>query len=159
VYKTITKDQSTDNWQAVYLLVKDKDEQYVEVCHGHFNTLLVKEGDQVVEGQGIGLEGNKGYVMMGGQVITKAMQDKGDQRGTHTHTSYRPVRRVKTTNAKKHYLLAVAGTRYRDQEGFYYEIVHQTNKGYVDPLLYTHQNTIMEDIMMIMRLSDKLNFK
>ena len=153
VYKTIERHQSKEGWQGVYMLVQDGDD-FVEVCHGHFNTILVKAGDQVLEGQGVGLEGNKGYVISGGTVITPAMQDAGDQRGAHTHTSFRPVRRVKRVNSKRFYLQTAEGVAYKDQDGFYYEIINQDNgsRGCVDPMLYHHQNSIMENITAIRRL-------
>lgn len=158
VYKTITSDQSGENWQAVYMLVKQSDDIFVEVTQGHFNKLLVKEGQYLVEYQAIGLEGNKGKVRSGGVEITPAMQKAGDQRGTHTHTSYRPTYRVKETKRGANYLMTRAGTKFKDPEGYYYEIIHKDSatRGCVNPREYEYKNTMMEDLLMLTKLLTKL---
>lgn len=158
VYKTITKEQSKENWQGVYMLVHDYGDNYVEICQGHFNKIMVKEGQDILEHTVIGLEGNKGFVFSGGQRITKEMQDAGDQRGTHTHTSYRPVTRVKKVRSGKYYLLTNTGIKYKDKDGYFYEITHQDNgvKGMVDPYLYEYKNTMLEDLKMASRILLKL---
>lgn len=149
IYKII--ENPVSNWAGTYQLVPEQGDEYVEICQGHFNKVLVKEGDTVIEGQHLGLEGNKGMVFSGGVRITPEMQDAGDRRGTHTHTQYRPVRRVKQARRGRHYLNANNGNRYRDAEGYFYEIIQNDNgfRGCVDPMRYHRENTIMEDIRMI----------
>lgn len=153
VYKVITSDKSSENWQGIYQLVHDRGEMYVEVVQGHFNKILVKEGDSIIEGQAWGLEGNKGYVFSGQGQITPEMQKAGDKRGAHVHTSYRPVIRVKKTKADNYYLLTIKGTKYKDGEGYYYEITHKDNgvKGNVDPFNYLYKNTIFEDMAILIK--------
>lgn len=154
VYKIVTSDQNVENWQGVYMLAKENDTDYVEIVQGHFNKILVTEGQELLEYTAIGLEGNKGFVFTGGGQITPAMQKAGDKRGAHTHTSYRPVKRVKRPNSKKFYLLNVKGQKYRDEEGYYYEIVHENDgtKGCVNPRNYQYKNSIIEDIAMVTKL-------
>lgn len=154
VYKTITKNQSKENWQGVYMLVHDDGDKYVEVCQGHFNEITVKSGEFIPEFTVIGLEGNKGFVFSGGKQITPEMQEAGDKRGAHTHTSYRPVKRVKRAQGGRYHLLTISGTKYRDSEGYYYEIINQDNgfKGMVDPMVYEHKNTMLEDLKMAAKI-------
>lgn len=140
VYKTIHSNQSSQNWQGVYMLVPMFDDFYMEICQGHFNEILVKQGDTVREGQPIGREGNKGYVFFNTTQITPEMQRGGDTRGAHTHTSFRPVERVLKTEKGQHYLQTVTGERYKDNDGGYYRILHNDNglKGYIDPMQYKY---------------------
>lgn len=154
VYKVFRKENSSENWQGVYMLVHDKDDEFVEVCQGHFNTILVREGYHILEGTVIGLEGNKGYVFSGGVQITPAMQEAGDKRGHHVHTSYRPVRRVSRVKRGEQYLLTVAGVKYQDPAGNYYEIINKDNgfKGCVNPYLYLYENSIQEKLTLLQRL-------
>lgn len=153
IYKVITKEQSRENWQGIYQLVHESGESYIEVCMGHFNEIFVKEGEYAVERQFAGKEGNKGFVFTGGIEITKTMQEAGDQRAHHVHTSYRPVTRVMLKDRNKFYLLNRDGTTFRDKEGYCYEI-RDTNdfKGYVDPLLYRYENSFWEEAVAISRL-------
>jgi hypothetical protein len=156
VYKIITSDISKENWQGVYMLVPHGD-AFVEICQGHFNKILVKEGERILEHTVIGLEGNKGYVFQGGVQITPEMQRAGDQRGTHTHTSYRPVKRVKRVTSGEHYLLTSKNVKYQDKEGYYYEILAPGEmKGYVDPMIFEYENTMLEDLKMAAKVLLKL---
>lgn len=159
VYKVIESHQSKENWQGVYMLVDDG-ENVVEVIQGHFNTVIAEEGYFYPEGAVIGLEGNKGYVFSGGVQITPAMQKAGDQRGTHTHTAYRPVRKVSKTKRSEFYLLDIHGKKYQ-KDGFYFEIIHKNNgyNGCVNPYLYLDEDTIPESISMIRKLLDWIKNK
>jgi len=153
VYKVFNAGQSRDNWRGVYQIVHESGDNYVEVCMGHFNEIFVNEGDYVVERQFAGKEGNKGFVFTGGIQITKEMQDAGDKRAHHVHTSTRPVIRKMIKEKGKYYLLNRNGTIFRDKDGYCYEI-RDTNdfKGYVDPLIYRHENSLMEDALAIGKL-------
>ena len=143
---------SKENWQGVYMLVPHG-EAFIEICQGHFNKIFVKEGQKIVEGTYIGLEGNKGFVFKGGIQITPEMQKAGDQRGTHTHTSYRPTKRVKRPQGDAHYLLTTKGTKYKDDEGFYYEIIANGDlKGYIDPMIFEYKNSMLEEIKMLAKV-------
>jgi hypothetical protein len=124
------------------------------VIQGHFNKILVKEGENIPEAAVIGLEGNKGFVFSGGQRITTEMQKAGDKRGTHTHTSYRPVQRVRTIKSGQHYLNTAKGTRYKDKDGYYYQIVYRDNniKGHVDPYWYQDEDDWREKLAILARL-------
>jgi hypothetical protein len=139
VYKVILSNQSKENWQGVYMLVDLTDEITMEICQGHFNKILVNEGEWIPENAVIGLEGNRGYVFSGGTQITPEMQKAGDQRGHHVHTAYRPCRKVKSTKRTEYYLLDVNGKKYKDKKGYYYQIINKDNgyKGCVNPFLYS----------------------
>lgn len=159
VYKTIRSHQSSENWQGVYMLVEDKKTgQFIEICQGHFNEILVEAGMWIPEGLTIGLEGNKGYVFTGETQITPAMQKKGDQRAHHVHTSYRPTIRVKKVDRKEYYLLNVDGSKYKDTDGFYYQILYKDNgyKGCINPFLYLDDDTMEEKVTFLTKLRDWL---
>jgi hypothetical protein len=153
VYKIITKDQSAEGWQGVYMLVPQGGDFFVEIVAGHFNDIRVSEGQSILEHQLIGLEGNKGFVFSSGVRITREMQENGDRRGTHTHTGYRPVKRVRRVRSGQHYL-NIRGARYRDAEGYFYEILHPNNgtNGMVNPMDYHRENTMLEDLAVLARL-------
>lgn len=144
VYKTITSDQSSENWQGVYMLVGMFDDFYMEICQGHFNELLVSKGQHIKEGTPIGKEGNKGFVFYNTKQITPEMQRAGDKRGAHTHTSFRPVERVLKTEKGQYYLMTVTGEKFKDSEGAYYKILHRDNgyNGNVDPMSYAYTPSI-----------------
>lgn len=153
IYKIITKEISNEGWQGVYQLVKEDDLNYVEVCMGHFEKILAKKGEYLPEGAVWGLEGNRGYVFSGGTQITPAMQNAGDKRGSHTHNSYRPVKRVKTKSRTEYYLTTEQGVAYRDQDGYYYQIKEKDNgfNGCVNPRNYLVEKSIEEQIGIIQR--------
>jgi murein DD-endopeptidase MepM/ murein hydrolase activator NlpD len=136
VYKIERPENSPSGWCGVYILCPDDKEGWVEVCFGHLSVVMVNVGDVVREDQIIGLEGNKGEVYYGGERITKAMQEAGDERGSHVHEQYRPVKRVRSTNKDKHYL-NVGGKRYIDAQGYYYQVKYTNDTmGCVNPYLY-----------------------
>lgn len=137
VYKIFDKDsEGSDGWRGVYLLTPYKD-HYVEVIYGHCKDVFVGVGDKVSENQAIATEGNFGKVFSGGVQITPEMRSSGDKRGSHCHESYRPVRRVKKIDRKEHYLNTISGRKYRDPDGYYYEIVYKNNtKGCIDPMMF-----------------------
>lgn len=149
IYKIIQNPET--NFMGTYQLVHEQGDEYIEVGQCHYNQIIVKQGEQVIEGQYLGLEGNKGMVYSGGIRITPEQQDAGDKRGTHTHTQYRPVRRVKRTRKGWHYLNNADGTRYKDADGYLYEIIYNDNgfRGCVDPMRYHRENTLMEQARMI----------
>ncbi len=154
IYK-IRQDEKT-NASDVFHLVPVSDTTAIEIAYSHLSRILVKEGQTVVEGTRIGDEGNNGFVFGGGMRITPEMQDKGDRRGTHLHTQFRPVEKVKLTRAGQHVLNNRDGTRYRDKEGYYYRIIHRDNgfKGCVDPDQYKYVNSMWEDLVMVSRTLD-----
>lgn len=159
VYKVIRSHQSRENWQGVYMLVYDpKTNHWVEICQGHFNEILVEAGMDIPEGLTIGLEGNKGYVFSGVTQITAAMQKAGDTRAAHVHTSYRPTVRVRAVKKGEYYLLNINGTKYRDKDGYYYQIVYKNNgyNGCVNPFLYLDEDTLEEKITFLTKLRDWL---
>lgn len=149
IYKI--KQDPVKNDSVVYQLIPVSETTAVEVAYVHLSRILVKEGQTVVEGTRIGDEGNNGFVFSAGMRITPEMQDAGDKRGTHLHTQFRPVEKVKLTRGGQHYLNNNDGTRYRDKEGFYYRIIQNDNgfKGCVNPDIYKYENTMLEDIMLI----------
>lgn len=157
VYKTIESSQSSENWQGVYMLVESNSD-YVEVCQGHFNKILVRAGDRILEGTNIGLEGNKGYVFSNGVRITTEMQNAGSQKGAHVHTSYRPVKRVKRLARNEFFLQNRDGSNFKDIDGYYYQIINKDNglRGMVNPYNYHHVNTDIEDIGAIQRILNKI---
>lgn len=151
VYKTINSNQSKENWQGVYMLVPIFDDFYMEICQGHFSEILVKAGEPVLEGQPIGLEGNKGYVFFNTKQITPEMQRAGDRRGAHTHTSFRPVERVKDIKKGEYYLQTVTGEKFKDKEGAYYRILHKDNgyNGNIDPMQYAYTPNVEKQKKLI----------
>jgi murein DD-endopeptidase MepM/ murein hydrolase activator NlpD len=152
VYKINTPDQSESGWCGVYTLVPDDKYGWIEETFGHLSRVDVKLGDVIREGQQVGLEGNKGEVYYNGTRITKAMQQKGDKRGSHVHYQTRPVTRVKKPRAGKHYLNGVSKHgytdslgRYRDKQGMYYEItLNNETKGCVDPHEFVGQKNSLK---------------
>ena len=126
IYKIIYSDKSPSNWQAVYQLVKIHKDMYMEICEGHLSEVWVKEGQNLPEDAFIGAEGNKGLVYGGGVKITPTMQRKGDRRGSHVHTSYRPVVRVKKKTKGEYYLLDSYGQPF--YKNGYYEILERDNE-------------------------------
>lgn len=152
VYKVIKRHQSKEGWQGVYMLF-DMGETAMEICQGHFNSILVNEGDWIPEGAVIGLEGNKGFVISGGVTITREMQDNGDRRGAHTHTSYRPCEKVTKTKSGEFYLLTSDGKKYRDKQGYYYRVVQKDNgyKGCIDPFLFAETKTTDKDRLSLLQ--------
>lgn len=149
IYK-VRQDEVT-NASDVFQLVPVSEFTAIEIAYSHLSKILVKEGDKVVEGSRIGDEGNNGFVFGGGMRITPEMQDKGDRRGTHLHTQFRPVERVKERVGGQHYLNDINGNRYKDKEGYFYRIIHNDNgfKGCVDPDQYKYTNSMLEDLMLI----------
>ena len=160
VYKVIYAKDSPSNWQGVYILTKSGT-SLVEVCYGHLLDIYVKEGDNVLEGQFIGSEGNLGYVFSGGVQITPAMQRAGDKRGAHVHTSYRPVTQTLKKTRGKFHLTTSQNKTYKDAEGYCYEVIYQDNgyKGCVNPRMYLYKNSVLENIKMIMNAVTKLKLK
>lgn len=148
VYKIDRPEDNADNWCGVYVLCPDEKEGWVEICFGHLSTVYVKEGDLVREGQVVGLEGNRGLVYSGSERITPQMQRNGDKRGAHVHYQFRPVRKVKTVKSSKHYLNK-NGRRYKDAQGFYYEITYNNDtNGCVNPYLYViERNSLPVDVV------------
>lgn len=137
VYKVIKPNMSPSGWCGVYYLCPSDEYGWVEVCQGHLSHVAVKVGQVVREGTIVGLEGNKGEVYSNGERITKAMQEAGDKRGHHVHEQYRPVRQVRKVKSGKHYLNDASGARYRDADGYYYEIIFDNEtKGCINPYTF-----------------------
>lgn len=143
------------NWQGVYGLVP-WGENFMEVASGHFSETFVKEGEWVPEGWLIGREGNRGEVYQGGVRITPEMQRNGDKRGTHTHTSYRPVKPVTEQKQDKHYLNNSDGTKFK-WHGKYMEVIN-TNEthGTIDPMPFSYKNSIQEDVAMVTKITQHI---
>lgn len=137
VYKTVTPETSSEGYQGIWMIVESGTD-VVEVAYGHLNRLLVKDDAIITEGTIVGTQGNKGFVFFGGTRITPDMQAAGDTRGNHLHTQYRPVRKVKKITKGMHYLNLLSGKRYKDENGYYYEIVNYDNgfNGCVNPMNY-----------------------
>ena len=155
VYKVWKPQEREDNWAAICQLVPFGDD-FMEVTLGHVSAVYVTEGESVSEGQYAGKEGNMGEVYQNGVRITAAMQDAGDTRGSHVHESYRPVRRVRTVKAGKHYLHNKNG-RYKDSEGFYYEIINENStNGCIDPRAFDYEDTRADSLRGIMNALLKL---
>lgn len=94
---------------------------WLEIAYVHCWDFLVDEGDVVMQGQPIYLEGNTGKsVFVGGKVVTA--DEKYSGKGSHSHISVRTVERVKKTKKGEHYLETAKGLKYKDKEGFYYQI-------------------------------------
>lgn len=70
---------------GVFMICQEPDGRWIEWQIGHCSKIYVKPGDVVQPWDFIGEEGNRGGVYYNGQQITKAMQDAGDQRGSHRH--------------------------------------------------------------------------
>ena len=123
VYKVLDAkrpaNDGTGFW-AVFLLCEYKG-QLGELCIGHPSKINVDVGQKVIKGQVIGLEGNRGMVYQNGVRITKAMQDAGDQRGSHRHWQFRPCIKVKSIDSNQ-FLTAFGGKIYRDEESMYYKV-------------------------------------
>ena len=65
-------------------------------------------------------------VYSGGQLITLAMQARGDRRGSHRHVQKRPVRPSRFVHGNNRFLMTAKGY-YQDSEGNYYETVNPRN--------------------------------
>lgn len=132
VYK-VERPDSPSGWQGVYYYAWDAKEGLVEICQGHLSEVYVKEGDLVFPGKVVGLEGNFGEVYSGGVRITKEMRLAGDKRGSHCHEQFRPFKKVKKVTEGKHYLNK-DGKKYKDAQGFYFEISYDNDtRGCVNP--------------------------
>ncbi len=98
VYKVLTRERPAydgTGFTGVFGIV-DTPMQTFEILYGHCDP-TVKEGDVINVGDVIGTEANHGQIFSGGQQITLAMQQAGDQRGSHRHIQKRPVRKVLKT--------------------------------------------------------------
>ncbi len=106
---------------------------WLEIAYVHCWDFLVDEGDVVMQGQPIYLEGNTGEFVFVGGVKVKP-EEKWSGRGAHSHISVRPVQRVKKTKKGEHYLNTAKGLKYKDKDGYYYQIVWNdpVMKGWVD---------------------------
>ncbi len=126
---------ANDGYTAIFGIV-ETDLEVFEWIEGHVSRIDVSIGDSVKKGQVIGAEGNHGVVYQGPELITLAMQAAGDHRGSHRHIQKRPLNKVRLTSVSKQYLRTRDRVPYRDDNGFYYEIVMPYNgyAGCVDPL-------------------------
>jgi hypothetical protein len=138
VYKVANKNNpDLQQGRAIYILTETAS-GIVEVCYYHCWDIWVGEGDEVVAGQPIFTEGNTGeYCFVGGVQVKP--EDKPSGRGSHLHISFRWVKKVAVCTSGKHYLNNLNGTRYKDSEGFYYEICEDNStNGCFDavPMMY-----------------------
>lgn len=126
---------------GIFIIAKEKDGSYSEWQIGHPSKILCKVGDKVEPWTVVGEEGNRGQVFSGGRVITKAEQDAGVKDGSHRHWNKKKLIR---RSAFEHDRLpgpfltqfGPVMAHYRDEEGYYYEIVDARNScnGSVDPM-------------------------
>lgn len=106
---------------------------WMEIAYVHCWDFLVDEGDVVMQGQPIYLEGNTGKsVFVGGKLVTA--DEKYSGKGSHSHISVRPVERVKKTEKGRFYLETAKGLKFKDKDGYYYKVVNEDPimKGWVD---------------------------
>lgn len=149
VFKVWKPKEREDRWVAVHQLVPHQD-IFMEVITGHWSNVFVEEGKLLKEGEYIGAEGNSGYVFSGNTQITPAMQDAGDKRGSHVHEAYRPVKRVTKKTKGKYYLESKKGD-YRDNNGYYYEIMNtDVMKGFIDPMQFVYIETYSDKLRSIL---------
>lgn len=105
----------------------------MEVAYVHCHMIIVDEGDRVLGGQYIYFEGNSGTGVYSGGVQVLP-EEKWTGKGSHSHISVRPVKRVPRTTTGMHYLRQINGQKYKDENGNYFEITNYDNgsKGWVD---------------------------
>lgn len=145
-YKVFTPFQLPSNWTGVHLLCPTDDpDVFMEILMGHFIEVNVKQGDWVEEEQIIGKQGNYGDVWGNPEGymrrITVEEQRAGTtDRGSHVHEGWRPVRRVKKKSSGEYYLYNDKGSHYKDDEGYYYQIIEKNNgiNGHIDPFEYEY---------------------
>lgn len=139
VYKIINNSQPANDgtgFWGVFIIV-DTGIECFEYLVGHCSEIMAKEGDITYVGQSIAKEGNTGKVYSGNEEITVAMKKAGDKRGSHRHIQKRPLKKTRITEDGKAYLSSYQSFPYRDDSGFYYEIIDFDNgyNGCVDPTL------------------------
>lgn len=135
LYSAYTPEKpASDGYTSVYVLSETPLELF-EVSYGHISKVMAPIGSRVATDTVIAREGNKGVVYSNGQRITLEMQAAGDQRGSHRHVQFRPVKRVRQQTNPSERILAYEGGFYKDADGFFYETLCMGNgyAGCVDP--------------------------
>ncbi len=148
VYKILNKDNpDLQQGRAIYT-ISDTPLGVVEICYYHCwdigLTGGLAEGDDVVAGTTIYTEGNTGdLVFVGGKKVLESEKPSG--KGSHLHFATRWVRRVKKETSGAHYLNKANGGRYRDADGYYYEIVLNNKvNGCFDPVPFMYTPTRLQ---------------
>lgn len=132
IYKVKRGSENLQDYRIIYQICETEFGP-IEIAYVHCWDIYVKEGDRVLGGEIIYTEGNTGdKVFVGGRKVRP--EDKPSGRGSHSHISVRPVRKVKTQRAGHYYLSDSSGERYKDKHNNYYEVVNMDNgfKGKVD---------------------------
>ena len=102
------------------------------------NTIPVKEGQEVKQGDIVAYEGASGDVYVNNIPVPDSEKGKPPYKGTHLHWGRRPLKRVKGTDyTGKPKLNTNQGKVFVDSEGFSYDIMEANNGygGFTDPFL------------------------
>lgn len=144
VYKILDKEHPAmdgSGFYGVFIITTDGD--LCEWQIGHCSKIFVKVGDKVDPWTIVGEEGNRGTVFQNGVMITKAMQDAGDIRGSHRHWNKKELIRIEAEqieNVNGQFITAFSATqfppKFQDENGYFYQIRNYSNglKGSVDPI-------------------------
>jgi hypothetical protein len=126
-YSVLNKDNPDPSlYRAVYFIVETESGVY-EISYGHCSAIYAQVGQTYQVGDSIALIGNTGDVFDGNHEVTKQERLNGSHAGAHLHgPQIRPVQKVKKITSGKHYLTNESG-KYKDPDGFYYEVVNYEN--------------------------------
>lgn len=142
VYKILNRDPSNlQEYRNIYQLCQTPI-GIVEIAYVHCWDILINEGEFAKKGQIIYTEGNTGeLVYSNGKKVLPSEKHNG--KGSHAHIAVRPVVKVKRMKRGHHYLRNVDSTAYRDQDKYYYEIVHRDNgaRGRIDFEIFLYEDT------------------
>ena len=145
VYKILDDKRPANDgsgYWAVFIISRNPDGSYCEWQIGHLSKILCEVGDTVEPQTVIGEQGNRGQVFARGKVVTRAMQDAGDTRGSHRHWNKKILARRTQKEMRVNpgqYITSWGpeGKIYIDPEGYSYEVLNFNNglNGSVDPMI------------------------
>lgn len=126
VYKLLTpaNPYNPDGFTGVFTIV-ELDGELFEFLYGHCSDITVAEGEKMAPGRVFAKESNHGRVFSGGQACSESQKLTGC--GSHVHYQKRLVKKVLHTMPGKQYLTHPLKGLYRDDDGYWYEIINYDN--------------------------------
>ncbi len=129
VYKILDREHPAKDGSGYWgvFMISEENGQYFEWQIGHLSKIYCRVGDVVNPWDFIGEEGNRGGVYAGSVLITPAMQEAGDKRGSHRHYNKKLLTRVHESqfeNKTGQWLTAYSETvaLYKDSENYLYSV-------------------------------------
>ena len=152
IYKVRNKDNpDLQSYRTIYQTCIT-DNGVFEIVYEHCWDIFVDKGQIVLEGEPIFTEGNTGDLVFYGGIKVKP-EEKDTGKGHHLHLQGRLLKQVLKTSSKGHYIKNLNGTRYKDKDGFYYEIQnYDVNEGWVDLEPYLEVPTTEKYISQVAKI-------